>query len=167
MRGVRPQHERQRVVRDSVDSALKGAAYANVGAGASPYVVAETNDGHTFYDKQFMAGDQRAGHEEAYITFTVFLADQKCSPGQQPRCVLLVRDLLFEVGRDEVVDAGERQRLEPELCVLGDFFDKKANPNACNFNQGSMPVVLSNGDVYVAWNNGTRLSALRTRRSGA
>ena len=38
--------------------------------------------------------------------------------------------------------------------MLGDFYDKKADPNACNFDQGSMPVVLPNGDAYVVWNNG-------------
>ena len=38
---------------------LKGSAYANVGAGPSNFVVAEADDGHTFFDKQFMAGDPR------------------------------------------------------------------------------------------------------------
>jgi hypothetical protein len=136
--------------------ALKGAAYANIGAGASPYVVAETNDGHTFYDKQFMAGDPRAGHEEAYITFTVFLADQKCSQGNNPGayCSSEIFYSKWNPATTKWSTPANVSGSSPTLCVLGDFFDKKANPNACNFNQGSMPVVLPNGDVYVVWNNG-------------
>jgi hypothetical protein len=134
--------------------ALKGAAYANIGAGASPYVVAETNDGHTFYDKQFMAGDPRAGHEEAYITFSVFLADQKCSQGNNPGAYCSSEIFYSKWDGAKWSTPANVSGSSPTLCVLGDFFDKKADPNACNFNQGSMPVVLANGDVYVVWNNG-------------
>jgi hypothetical protein len=134
--------------------ALKGAAYANIGAGASPYVVAETNDGHTFYDKQFMAGDPRAGHEEAYITFTVFTADQKCSQGNNPGAYCASEIFYSRWDGTKWSAPANVSGSSTSLCVLGDFFDKKANPNACNFNQGSMPVVLANGDVYVVWNNG-------------
>ncbi|HEX2426558.1 MAG TPA: hypothetical protein VHI53_01455 [Gaiellaceae bacterium] len=134
--------------------ALKGAAYANIGAGASPYVVAETNDGHTFYDKQFMAGDPRAGHEEAYITFSVFTADQKCSQGNNPGAYCSSEIFYSKWDGAKWSTPANVSGSSPTLCVLGDFFDKKADPNACNFNQGSMPVVLANGDVYVVWNNG-------------
>ena len=134
--------------------ALKGAAYANIGAGASPYVVAETNDGHTFYDKQFMAGDPRAGHEEAYITFTVFLADQKCSQGNNPGAYCSSEIFYSKWNGTSWSTPANVSGSSATLCTLGDFFDKKADPHACNFNQGSMPVVLANGDVYVVWNNG-------------
>jgi hypothetical protein len=135
--------------------ALKGAAYANIGAGPSPYVVAETNDGHTFYDKQFMAGDPRTGHEEAYITFTVFLADQKCSQGNNPGAYCSSEIFYSKWDGTKWSTPANVSGSSPTLCVLGDFFDKKANPNACNFNQGSMPVVNpSDGSVYVVWNNG-------------
>jgi hypothetical protein len=134
--------------------ALKGAAYANIGAGASKYVVAETNDGHTFYDKQFMAGDTRAGHEEAYITFTVFLADQKCSQGNNPGAYCSSEIFYSKWDGTKWSSPANVSGSSPTLCVLGDFFDRKDDPHACNFNQGSMPVVLANGDVYVVWNNG-------------
>ena len=134
--------------------ALKGAAYANIGAGASKYVVAETNDGHTFYDKQFMAGDPRAGHEEAYITFSVFLADQKCSQGNNPGAYCSSEIFYSKWDGTKWSTPANVSGSSASLCVLGDFFDKKADPHACNFNQGSMPVVLANGDVYVVWNNG-------------
>ena len=40
----------------------------------------------------------------------------------------------------------------PALCVGGNTFDKKASRSACNFNQGSMPVVNPvDGSVFVVW----------------
>lgn len=135
---------------------LKGSAYANIPAGASNFVVAETNDGHTFFDKQFMAGDTRPGHEEAYITFTVFIADQKCSTGNNPGayCSSEIWYSKWDPAAKDWTPIANVSGSSSSLCVLGDFFDKKADPHACNFNQGSMPVVLPNGDVYVVWNNG-------------
>jgi len=135
--------------------ALKGAAYANIGAGGSPYVVAETNDGHTFYDKQFMAGDPRADHQEAYITFTVFIADQKCSKGNNPGAYCSSEIFYSKWNGSAWSTPANVSGSSASLCVLGDSFDKKADPHACNFNQGSMPVVNpSDGSVYVVWNNG-------------
>jgi hypothetical protein len=135
---------------------LKGSAYADIGAGASPYVVAETNDGHTFYDKEFIAADTRAGHEELYETFTVFIADQKCSKGNNPGayCSSEIWYSKWDPAAGKFTPIANVSGSSASLCVLGDFFDKKADPNACNFDQGSMPVVLPNGDVYVVWNNG-------------
>jgi len=142
------------VFADPSTPGLKGSAYANIGAGTSPYVVAETDDGHTFYDKQFMAGDTRPGHEEAYITFTVFLADQKCSQGNNPGAFCSSEIWYSKWDGTKWSAPANVSGSSPTLCVLGDFYDKKADPHACNFDQGSMPVVLPNGDVYVVWNNG-------------
>src|SRR5207248_3722891 len=63
---------------------LKGSAYSNIGAGASKFVVAEADDGHVFYDKEFIAGDPRPAQKSVYITFTKFISDQKCSTGNNP-----------------------------------------------------------------------------------
>jgi len=135
--------------------ALKGSAYSNIPDAPSPLVVAETNDGHTFYDKEFIAGDTRAGHEEAYETFTVFLADQKCSKGNNPGayCSSEIWYSKWDPAAGKFTPIANLSGSSPSLCQFGDFFDKKADPNACNFDQGSMPVVLPNGDVYVVWNN--------------
>jgi hypothetical protein len=140
--------------------ALKGSAYSNIPDAPSPLVVAETNDGHTFYDKEFIAGDTRPGHEDAYETFTVFLADQKCSRGDNPGAYCSSEiwyskwDPAANGGAGGWLPIANVSGSSAGLCVLGDLFDKKADPNACNFDQGSMPVVLPNGDVYVVWNNG-------------
>jgi hypothetical protein len=40
------------------------------------------------------------------------------------------------------------------LCSFGNFFDPSLPANACDFDQGSSPVVLPNGDLEVIYNNG-------------
>jgi hypothetical protein len=40
------------------------------------------------------------------------------------------------------------------LCSFGNFFDATESAHACNFDQGSEPSVLPNGDVEVIFNNG-------------
>jgi hypothetical protein len=140
--------------------ALKGSAYANIPDAPSPLVLAETNDGHTFYDKEFIAGDTRAGHEEVYETFSVFTADQKCGRGNNPGAYCSSEiwyskwDPAANAGAGGWTPIANVSGSSAALCTLGDFFDKKADPTACNFDQGSMPVVLANGDTYVVWNNG-------------
>jgi hypothetical protein len=135
---------------------LKGSAYANVGAGASNFVVAETDDGHTFFDKQFMAGDPRPGQKSVYVTFTVFVSDQKCATGNNPGAYC--SSAIFYSKWDATT-----QHWSPianvsgtsSLCTGGNTFDRKAAANACNFDQGSMPVVNpADGSVFVVWNNG-------------
>src|SRR4029079_18652455 len=42
----------------------------------------------------------------------------------------------------------------PTLCFFGNAFDPSANANDCNFDQGSDPVVLPNGDLQFIFNNG-------------
>ncbi len=134
--------------------ALKGSAYANVATTSPKYVVAETADGHTFYDKQFMAGDPRAGHSEAYITFTVFVSDQKCSQGNNPGAYCS-SEIFYSKWDGTKWSTPANVSGASSLCTLGDTFNKKADPHACNFNQGSFPVVNpSDGSVYVVWNNG-------------
>jgi hypothetical protein len=147
--------------------ALKGSAYANIPDAPSPLVVAETNDGHTFYDKEFIAGDTRASHEEVYETFTVFVADQKCSKGNNPGafCSSEIWYSKWDPVAGKFTPIANLSGSSSSLCVLGDFFDKKADPNACNFNQGSMPVVLPTRTSFGTM--ATRRSGRRTRRSVA
>jgi hypothetical protein len=42
----------------------------------------------------------------------------------------------------------------PTLCFFGNAFDPTQSPNQCDFDQGSDPVVLPNGDLEVVFNNG-------------
>jgi len=135
---------------------LKGSAYANVEAGASKFVVAETNDGHTFFDKQFMAGDPRRGERSVYVTFTKFVSDQKCSTGNNPGAYCS-SEIFYSKwsAATQSWSAIANVSGTSALCSGGNTFDKKAAANACNFDQGSMPVVNpADGSVFVVWNNG-------------
>ena len=145
---------------------LKGAAYANIGAGTSPYVVAETADGHIFYDKQFIAGDMRSGHNEVYVTFSRFVSDQKCSNGNNPGAYCS-SEIWMAKWDGTAWGAPFNISGSSPLCTTGDALDKKAGANDCNFNQGSMPVVLADGSVFVVWSNEntpTRLDQTLGRR---
>jgi hypothetical protein len=42
----------------------------------------------------------------------------------------------------------------PTLCFFGNFFDPTLSANACDFDQGSDPTALPNGDLEVVFNNG-------------
>ena len=41
-----------------------------------------------------------------------------------------------------------------KLCFFGNAFDPKASAHDCNFDQGSDPITLANGDLLVPFNNG-------------
>ncbi|PZS36856.1 MAG: hypothetical protein DLM58_00815 [Pseudonocardiales bacterium] len=135
---------------------LKGSAYANIPAGSSKFVVAEADDGHVFYDKQFMAGDPRPGNKTVYVTFTKFVSDQKCSQGNNPGayCSSEIFYSKWDGALQTWSPIANVSGASSALCVGGNTFNKKAPANACNFNQGSMPVVDPDGNVFVVWNNG-------------
>lgn len=42
----------------------------------------------------------------------------------------------------------------PNQCFFGNAFDPNRSPSACDFDQGADPVVLPNGTIVVAYNNG-------------
>lgn len=134
--------------------ALKGAAYANVAAGASSYVVAEADDGKVFYDKEFIAADPRPGHKEVYVTFTLFNSDPSCGT-QNNRSGYCSSPIYYSKWNGSAWSAPVNVSGRSPLCVGGNTFTKKESADACNFDQGSMPVVNpADGSVYVTWNNG-------------
>jgi hypothetical protein len=132
--------------------ALKGSAYSNVGAGLSPFVVTEDADGHHFFDKEFIAGDHRPGNTSVYVTFTDFQADSNCkrSNNKSGQCQSPIFISKWDGTKwtTPVQISGQGS-----FCTGGDAFNPQLAANACNFDQGSMPVVLPNGDVFVVFNN--------------
>jgi hypothetical protein len=131
---------------------LKGSAYANVAAGTSPYVVTEDASGSHFFDKEFIAGDHRAGNSSAYVTFTDFQAASSCKRSSNPsglcQSPIYISKWTGSAWTTPVQISGSGS-----MCSLGNSFNTKNPANACNFDQGSYPVVLPNGDVYVAFSN--------------
>jgi hypothetical protein len=133
---------------------LKGSAYSNIAAGPSQFIVAETASGEHFFDKEFIAADWRAGHNEVYITYTDFLASASCKRSFNRGGFCASPIMLSKWNGSFWSTPVEISGHSSTLCVLGDFFsNKKANADACNFDQGSFPVVLPDGSVYVVFSN--------------
>lgn len=131
---------------------LKGSAYSNVVAGASPFVVVEDASGHHFYDKEFIAGDHRAGSTAVYVTFTDFQAESSCkrAANQSGFCQspIYISKWTGAQWTAPVAISGAGP-----MCSQGDTFNPKLASNTCNYDQGSFPVVLPSGDVFVVFNN--------------
>jgi hypothetical protein len=132
--------------------ALKGAAYSNVGAGPSRFVVAEDASGAHFFDKEFIAGDHRPGNTSVYVTFTDFQSANTCR-GKGNQAGFCDSPIFISKWTGSGWTAPLEISGTSPMCVGGQTFDQHETPNACNFDQGSFPVVLPNGDVYVTFSN--------------
>ncbi len=131
---------------------LKGAAYSNIGAGPSPYIVAEAGDPSHGYDKEFIAADRRPGHTEVYVTFTDFQSNPNCVRSSNKGGLCQSAIYLSKWTGSHWTAPLEISGSAP-LCTQGDAFNHKFGVHACNFDQGSFPVVLPDGSVFVAFNN--------------
>lgn len=131
---------------------LKGSAYSNVAQGFSPFVVGEDASGAVFFDKEFIAGDKRPGATAVYVTFTEFQSAPFCKrPGN------LGGFCQSPIYISKWTGSGWTTPLQisgrSSLCALGNSFTPMLPADACNFDQGSFPVVLPNGDVFVVFSN--------------
>jgi hypothetical protein len=131
---------------------LKGSAYANVAQGPSPFVVAEDGSGGVFFDKELIAGDRRPGSTAVYVTFTEFQSAATCiRPGnlggfcQSP--------IYISKWNGSRWTAPVQISGRSAACTTGNTFGPQFASDACNFDQGSFPVVLPNGDVFVVFSN--------------
>jgi hypothetical protein len=136
---------------------LKGSAYSNIGAGPSPFIVAETANGTDFYDKEFIAADWRAGQTSVYITFTDFQASSSCKRSFN-KGAFCASPIMLSKWTETTTGGSWSKPIEisghSPLCVGGSTFsNKQSNGDACNFDQGSFPVVLPDGSVYVVFSN--------------
>ena len=132
---------------------LKGSAYANIGAGPSAFIVTETADGVHFFDKEFIAADKRAGHNEVYITFTDFVGQPSCKRSFNRSGFCESPIMISKWTGSAWTTPIEISGASSALCVGGNSFDAKRPANSCDFDQGSFPVVLPNGDVFVVFSN--------------
>lgn len=116
------------------------------------FVVEEDNDPAVQADKPFLTVDTGAGspnHDNVYVTWTIFFADARGAVTQSPIYGSMSTDHALTWSTPELISGSSNT-----LCFFGNFFEKKLNPNACNFDQGSDPTVLPNGDLEVVYNNG-------------
>ncbi len=137
--------------------AAKGSSFFNIRTTGPRFIVAEDNSGPgftttVFHDKEFIVAGAK---KTVFITWTVFFFDNRCG-GPHPSGGYCQSPIFGSMSTD-----GARTWSAPEeisgtsssLCQLGDFFDPRRNPNACNFDQGSDPVLLPNGKLVVPFNN--------------
>ena len=140
----------------------EGSFYYNVPLAGRRFIVAEDNNPGIFHDKQFITADYfqtSPNRGNVYVTWTVFKFDPRCGP--QPNPDMEERYCSSPIYGSMSTDHA-RTWSAPELisgtsdafCVLGNFFNPEEPANACNFDQGSDPIVLPNGDLEVVFNNG-------------
>src|SRR5439155_23910377 len=141
----------------------KGSFFFNVPASGPRFIVTEDNAGPgntdvVSHDKEFIAADSYASSpnkNNIYVTWTVFQFANKCGPAH-PSGGYCQAPIYGSMSTD-----GARTWSPPEqisgtspLCTLGNAFNNQLNPNSCNFDQGSDPAPLPNGDLAVVFNNG-------------
>jgi hypothetical protein len=117
-----------------------------------PFTVAEDNDGLIFHDKNFIAADaykSSPNRDNVYVTWTVFKYDNSGSYQQSPIFGSMSTDHGIHWSTPEDISG-----TSDALCFFGNAFDPTLSEHKCDFDQGSDPVVLPNGDLEVIFNNG-------------
>lgn len=117
-----------------------------------PFTVVEDNSPLAFHDKNFIAADiypSSPNRDNVYTTWTVFRFDSDGNYQRSPIFGSMSTDHGIHWSTPEEISG-----TSDALCVLGDVFDPTQPANACDFDQGSDPVVLPNGDLEVIFNNG-------------
>jgi hypothetical protein len=140
----------------------QGAFYFNIPSSISSnptkrFLVVEDNSNgpYVFHDKNFIATDRlarTAGHptgDNVYVTWTVFFYDVDGNYQRSPIYGSMSTDGALTWSTPQEISG-----VAPGLCFFGNVFDPSQSPSACDFDQGSDPVVLPNGDLVVVFNNG-------------
>ena len=141
------------VVQSPVGAA--GSFYFNIPQFGSSWIVVEDNSASAAHDKQFITTDAypaSPNRDNVYVTWTVF--NFTCGPAQNAYCSSEIygsmsTDHARTWSAPELINGASAQ-----LCQFGDFFNPANDATACNFNQGSDPIALPNGDLEVVFNNG-------------
>jgi hypothetical protein len=117
-----------------------------------PFTVVEDNSPLVVHDKEFITADTfptSPNRDNVYITWTVFRFDANGNYQRSP--------IFGSMSTDHGIHWSTPQEISgvsDALCVFGNALDPTQPPGACNFDQGSDPVVLPNGDLDVVFNNG-------------
>ena len=127
-----------------------------VGTGGRRFIVVEDNNGADLHDKPFLTTDlyrDSPNHDNVYVTWTVFKFDPRCVAGgtqcESPIYGSMSTDHGLTWSTPEEISG-----TSDSLCFLGNALDPTLPPNSCNFDQGSDPIVLPNGQLEVVFNNG-------------
>jgi len=135
-----------------------GSFYFNVPSPPSKqFMVVEDNSATAFHDKNFIAADfypRSPNRDNVYVTWTVFRFSDAGAYQQSPIFGSMSTDHGLTWSTPEDISGSS-----DTLCVLGNAFDPALPAHKCDFNQGSDPVVLPNGDLEVIFNNGNTPAA--------
>jgi hypothetical protein len=144
---------------------LKGSALHTPGSGSCepfspPLAATAIVPNHNFLnpvlsdDKNLMAADPYPDspfRDNVYVTWTIF--DFSCGPNGIDYCESPIFFTRSEDGGVTWSDPLEISGDNPDVCDFGDLFDETESPSACNFSQGSYPLVGPDGTIYVVFNN--------------
>ncbi len=132
----------------------QGSFFRNIGSFSRRFIVVEDNNPDVFHDKPFNTADvfpRSPNRDNVYVTWTVFHFGCGANGGfcSSPIFGSMSTDHGQTFSTPEEISGNS-----PTLCFFGDFFDSSRNPNDCDFDQGSDPIVQPNGDVVVVFNSG-------------
>jgi hypothetical protein len=117
------------------------------------FVIVEDNTLGVFHDKPFLAVDNgRSSSKQGnvYVTWTVFKMDPNTGAYfESPIYGSMSTDHGLTWSTPEQISGSSST-----LCFFGNLFNSSLNPHSCNFDQGSDPMVLPNGQLEVIFNNG-------------
>jgi hypothetical protein len=132
-----------------------GAFYFNVPQFGRSWIVVEDNSPAASHDKEFITADaypNSPNRDNVYATWTVF--NFTCRPSGTDYCSSKIYGSMSTNHGLRWSHPEEISGINANLCNFGNFFNPSDDPHACNFDQGSDPIALPNGDLAVVFNNG-------------
>ena len=142
----------------------QGAYFYNIAPADRRFMVVEDNSPLVFHDKNFITADtnpRSRNRDNVYVTWTVFRFDPACrngTPTAPAQCESPIYGSMSTDGGFQFSTPEKISGSSPTLCSQGNAFDQKLGAHDCNFDQGSDPVTLANGDLLVPFNNGNTAS---------
>jgi hypothetical protein len=118
-------------------------------------VVALDNDPNIFHDKEFIVADANSGSPKVnnvYATWTRFeFGTGEGVDGHSP--------IYFSQSTDGGASWSSGIEISGSSATVCGLFSGEADPNACDQDQGSHPIVGKDGTIYVAFGNGNTPNA--------
>ena len=137
----------------------QGSFYFNVPQIGRTFMPVQDNSPLIAHDKNWIAADHYVhspNRDNVYVTWTVFKFGPSCLGGTDTAPAFCESPIYGSMSTDhgQTWSAPEQISGTSSLCSFGNFFNPSLPANDCNFDQGSNPVVLPNGDLEVVYNNG-------------
>lgn len=133
----------------------EGSFYFNVPQFGRNWIVVEDNSPAASHDKEFITADANPNspnRDNVYATWTVF--NFTCGASGGDYCSSKIYGSMSTNHGLRWSHPEEISGINANLCNFGNFFNPADDPHACNFDQGSDPITLPNGDLAVVFNNG-------------